>query len=139
MIVKDGVEARQRAAQVITAGGVLAFRTDTFYGLGADPFNRDAVRRINELKGRDGKPILVVLSDAREAERFILNRTKLFDAVSMRHWPGALTIVVCARPEVPIELTAGSGTIGLRLPDDERSEERRVGKEWRSRWSRWHS
>jgi L-threonylcarbamoyladenylate synthase len=119
MIVKDGEEARERAAQIITAGGVIAFRTDTFYGLGADPFNRDALRRVNELKGRDGKPILVVISDENEAERFIANRTKLFDAVSARHWPGALTIVVQARPEVPDELTAGSGTVGLRLPDDE--------------------
>lgn len=119
MIVKDSEEARQRAAQVLISGGVLAFRTDTFYGLGADPFNRDALRRINDLKGRDGKPILVVISDAEEAERFITGRTELFDAVSMRHWPGALTIVVKARPEVPEELTAGTGTIGLRLPDDE--------------------
>jgi L-threonylcarbamoyladenylate synthase len=117
MIVKDSEESRRRAAQVINSGGVLAFRTDTFYGLGADPFNRDALRRINDLKGRDGKPILVVISDEREAERFITNRTELFNAVSKRHWPGALTIVLSARPEVPEELTAGTGTIGLRLPD----------------------
>jgi L-threonylcarbamoyladenylate synthase len=119
MIVKDGEEARERAADVISAGGVVAFRTDTFYGLGADPFNPDAVRRVNELKGRDGKPILVVISDASEAERFILNRSKIFDAICARHWPGALTIVVDAKPEVPQELTAGSNTVGLRLPDDE--------------------
>ena len=119
MIVKDGEEARERAAKVIAAGGILAFRTDTFYGLGADPFNKEAVRRVNELKGRDGKPILVVISDASEAERFILHRSKLFDAVSARHWPGALTIVVKARREVPDELTAGSGTVGLRLPETE--------------------
>src|SRR4051812_38025475 len=119
MIVKDSEETRRRAAQVIITGGVLAFRTDTFYGLGADPFNRDAVRRINDLKGRDGKPILLVISDTQEAERFIASRTEIFDAVSARHWPGALTIVVRARPEVPEELTAGTGTIGLRLPDDD--------------------
>lgn len=118
MIVKDGEEARERAAQVISAGGVVAFRTDTFYGLGADPFNPDAVRRVNELKGRDGKPILVVISDASEAERFILNRSKIFDAICARHWPGALTIVVDAKLTVPDELTAGSHTVGLRLPED---------------------
>lgn len=119
IIVKDGAEARERAAQVIAQGRVVAFRTDTFYGLGADPFNPEAVRRVNELKGRDGKPILVVISDASEAERFILNRSKLFEVVSGRHWPGALTIVLKAKPEVPSELTAGTGTVGLRLPDDE--------------------
>jgi L-threonylcarbamoyladenylate synthase len=104
---------------VIAAGGVLAFRTDTFYGLGADPFNRDGLRRLNDLKGRDGKPILLVLSDEDVAERFIARRSQLFAAVARRHWPGALTLVAEAKPDVPEELTAGSGTVGLRLPDDE--------------------
>ncbi|HKP72373.1 MAG TPA: L-threonylcarbamoyladenylate synthase, partial [Pyrinomonadaceae bacterium] len=66
----------------------------------------------------DGKPILLVVGDAKAADRFVARRTKLFDAVSTRHWPGALTLVVAARPEVPTELTAGTGTIGVRLPDD---------------------
>lgn len=119
MIVKDGEEAHAQAAQVIAAGGLLAFRTDTFYGIGADPFNRAALERINELKGRDGKPILVVISDEHAVERFIISRTEIFDRIVARHWPGALTVVVKARPSVPDELTAGSGTIGVRLPDDE--------------------
>jgi L-threonylcarbamoyladenylate synthase len=105
---------------VIAAGGVIAFRTDTFYGLGADPFNREALDRVKSLKGRDAdKPILIVISDAAGVARFIADTSTLFNAVSARHWPGALTLVVKARPEVPDELTAGSGTIGLRLPDDE--------------------
>jgi L-threonylcarbamoyladenylate synthase len=120
ILVKDSEATRARAAQVIAAGGVIAFRTDTFYGLGADPFNREALSRVNSLKGRDGgKPILVVISDALEAERFIANKSTLFNSVSIRHWPGALTIVVKAKQQVPDELTAGSGTIGLRLPDEE--------------------
>jgi L-threonylcarbamoyladenylate synthase len=118
--VEDSRETRARAAQAIAAGGVIAFRTDTFYGLGADPFNPEALRRVNSLKGRDaGKPILVVISDAIEAARFILEPSQIFASVSARHWPGALTIVVKAKPQVPPELTAGSETIGLRLPDDE--------------------
>ena len=112
------MEAQTRAAQVVAAGGVVAFRTDTFYGLGADPFNREALRRVNDLKGRDGgKPILVVISEREAAEHFI-NTSPLFDAVSNRYWPGALTIVAEAKRQVPFELTAGSGTVGLRLPDD---------------------
>ncbi|HKC63787.1 MAG TPA: L-threonylcarbamoyladenylate synthase [Pyrinomonadaceae bacterium] len=120
MIVKESEEAQRLAADLIARGGVLAFRTDTFYGLGADPFNREALQYINELKGRDGKPILVVISDSSEAERFIAHESKLFEAVRKRHWPGALTIVVKARADVPEELTAASGTVGLRLPDDEK-------------------
>jgi L-threonylcarbamoyladenylate synthase len=117
--VPDSADSRGRAAEIINAGGVIAFRTDTFYGLGADPFNREALSRLNNLKGRDaGKPILVVISEAFEAERFIAQRSPLFNLVSRNHWPGALTIVVKAKPEVPGELTAGSATVGLRLPDD---------------------
>jgi L-threonylcarbamoyladenylate synthase len=119
MIVNDGKEARESAARIIGSGGVIAFRTDTFYGLGADPFNREALAAIKALKGReDGKPILVVLGDAMQAERLIV-RSALFDKFSARHWPGALTLVAQARDDVPLELTAGTGTVGVRLPDDE--------------------
>ena len=121
LILPDNDEAYERAAQVVASGGLLAFRTDTFYGLGADPFNRSALTQLFRLKGRDdGKPILVVLSDAPVVERFFAARTPIFEAASARHWPGALTLVGEARADVPEELTAGTKSIGLRLPDDER-------------------
>lgn len=108
------------AAVLIKMGSVIAFRTDTFYGLGADPFNRDALQKLRALKGRDdGKPILLVIGDASEVARFSPRRGKFFDALSARHWPGALTLVVNAHADLPAELTAGTGTIGLRLPADE--------------------
>ncbi|HYG10475.1 MAG TPA: L-threonylcarbamoyladenylate synthase [Pyrinomonadaceae bacterium] len=119
MILKDNPQTRARAATIVREGGLIAFRTDTFYGLGADPFNRDALQQLLALKGReDGKPILVVISDAFEVARFNERGGRLFDAVSARHWPGALTLVVSARPELPEELTARTETIGLRLPAD---------------------
>ena len=119
MRVRDGEEVRKLAASIIERGGVIAFRTDTFYGLGADPFNRAALRKIFELKGREArKPILVVISDENFLERLITNRSSLFDGVIRKHWPGALTIIASARDEVPDELTAGTGTLGMRLPDD---------------------
>ncbi|HEX8493240.1 MAG TPA: L-threonylcarbamoyladenylate synthase [Pyrinomonadaceae bacterium] len=120
MIVSDSQSARLRAAAIISAGGIVAFRTDTFYGLGADPFNKEALASLKELKGREaGKPILVIISDPKQAERFIAERSELFEQVCQRHWPGPLTIVVRARSAVPVELTAGTETIGVRLPDDE--------------------
>jgi L-threonylcarbamoyladenylate synthase len=119
MILKDNEQTRARAATLIKRGGLIAFRTDTFYGLGADPFNRDALQNLLALKGReDGKPILLVISDASAVARFNAQGGRLFDAISTRHWPGALTLVVSARQELPEELTAGTGTIGLRLPAD---------------------
>jgi len=108
------------AAEIIARGGVIAFRTDTFYGLGANPFNETAVRKINELKGReDGKPILIVISDLTQVERFFAAQSPEFVRLSERFWPGPLTLIGAARSEVPAEITAGTKTIGIRLPDDE--------------------
>ena len=119
MVIPDGQEARARAARIVGAGGVVGFRTDTFYGLGVDPFNRDALRALNELKGREGKPVLVLVAERADARRLWGKAPPLFDALAARHWPGALTIVCAARPGVPEELTAGTGTVGVRLPADE--------------------
>jgi L-threonylcarbamoyladenylate synthase len=102
----------------VAGGGLVAFRTDTFYGVGADPFDTFALERLNALKGRDGKPILVLAADAEEAARLVALRTRAFEALAARHWPGALTLVAAARAEAPGLLTAGTGTVGVRLPDD---------------------
>ena len=108
-----------RAAEIIFKGGVIAFRTDTFYGLGADPFNATAVAKIRELKGREGdKPILLLLADASEADRFIADRSKAFEDVAGKFWPGSVTIVGSAVANLPIEITAGTGTVGVRVPAD---------------------
>lgn len=117
-LLTDGAEARARAAGIVARGGVVAFRTDTFYGLGANPFDARAVRAVNSLKGRDGKPILVVIADAEQAGRLVREKTELFESLAARHWAGALTLVTNAREELPDELTAGTGTIGVRLPGD---------------------
>src|SRR6185503_16044982 len=119
MIVPDNSSSHVKAAEIIQSGGLIAFRTDTFYGLGADPFNRDAIVRIRELKGReDHKPILLLISDQNEVDRFI-QQSEFFKLVARGHWPAPLTLIGVARPEVPIELTAGTKSLGLRLPDDD--------------------
>lgn len=121
MLLVDSAQSRRFAAQQIANGRLVAFRTDTFYGLGANPFDRDALRMVKQLKGTDaGKPLLVIISDASEAERFVAECSRSFEILRARHWPGPLTIVVPARPQIPEELTANTGTIGLRLPDDKR-------------------
>ena len=120
MIVKDNQHTRENAARVIANGGVIAFRTDTFYGLGADPLNQKAVSAIRKLKGREEtKPLLLLISDVGEVERFIASPSELFKAVAIHHWPGPITLVGVACPQLPEELTAGTGTIGVRLPDNE--------------------
>jgi len=121
MIIPYTAESFELISQTIERGGVIAFRTDTFYGLGADPFNRAALQRIKELKGReDNKPILIVISDRDQVERFIAAPSHSFQLLSKEFWPGALTLIGKARPEVAAEITAGTDTIGVRLPNDER-------------------
>lgn len=119
LIYPDSHAARERAGRVVAEGGLVAFRTDTFYGLGANPFDEGAVASVNDLKGREGKPILVLVSDAGAAERLLARTTRAFEILAASHWPGALTLVVEARAGVPELLTAGTGTIGVRLPADE--------------------
>jgi len=104
---------------VISTGGIVAFRTDTFYGLGGDPFNTLAIERIKRLKGReDNKPILVIISNPEELTRFIHESSATFKLLAGKFWPGPLTIVGPARSDLPGDLTAHTGTIGLRLPND---------------------
>ena len=109
-----------QAAKVISEGGVIAFRTDTFYGLGADPFNISAVARVRALKGREeNKPILLLLADTSVVDRFIAHRSAAFDEVAKKFWPGPLTIAGRAVPNLPVEITAGTGTVGVRVPADD--------------------
>ena len=121
MISPNTLDIQERAADVITRGGVIAFRTDTFYGLGADPFNEPAVEKIKELKGReDGKPILLLISGLEQLQRVISQRSVAFDLLAERFWPGPLTIVATAVPQLPAGITAGTKTVGVRLPDDDK-------------------
>ncbi|MGB8509127.1 MAG: L-threonylcarbamoyladenylate synthase [Pyrinomonadaceae bacterium] len=120
IILPDNDHTRAQAARIVRGGGIIAFRTDTFYGLGVDPFNEGALKRLKKLKGReDGKPILVVIGEATIADKFFAVKSRLFDVLSERHWPGPLTLILDARDEVSVELTAGTRTIGVRLPDDD--------------------
>jgi L-threonylcarbamoyladenylate synthase len=118
-MLKYGDEARELARAVVGRGGVVGFRTDTFYGLGANPLDQSAVRAVNELKGREGKPVLVVISDAEHAARLVTTQTESFRMLAARFWAGALTLVAEACVNVPEELTAGTGTVGVRLPADD--------------------
>ena len=121
MIVSQSIESIRQASELIGRGGVIAFRTDTFYGLGADPFNQDAVRRIKQLKGReDSKPILIVISEYDQVDRLMASISPAFGLLSKKFWPGPLTLIGEARPEVSAEITAGTKTVGVRLPNDDR-------------------
>ena len=121
MIISQTTESFPRISQIIARGGVIAFRTDTFYGLGADPFNPKAVKRIKQLKGReDNKPILIVISEREAVRSFIAEPTTTFDLLAEVFWPGPLTLIGRALTGVREEITAGTKTVGVRLPGNDR-------------------
>jgi L-threonylcarbamoyladenylate synthase len=121
VIIPQTNESLSQAAVIIARGGVIGFRTDTFYGLGADPFNQAAVGKIKELKGREeGKPILVLISDAEQLERLISQKSATFDLLARQFWPGPLTIIGPANPLLPEALTARTKTVGVRLPENDK-------------------
>lgn len=121
MIIPQTTESLAQIADSIRRGGVIAFRTDTFYGLGADPFNRAAVQKIRQLKGREGrKPILIVISERDQIERMVIDRTRSFNMLAERCWPGPLTLIGKAAAEVSEDITSGGATVGVRLPGDDK-------------------
>ena len=111
-------KAPDKAAAVLKKGGLIIYPTDTIYGLGADASNEAAIRKIFEIKKRGSrKPVHIVVADIVGAERFV-ELTPLARALAKRFLPGALTLVLKAKDEVPRALTAGQGTLGIRIPDN---------------------
>ena len=101
----------------IRAGGVIAYPTDTVYGLGADPKNAGAVRKLIGIKGRQAdQPILLLIKDASEVGDWASEVNPAAERLMKKFWPGPLTLVFKAKPDVMAELTGGTGTIGLRVP-----------------------
>jgi L-threonylcarbamoyladenylate synthase len=109
-------EAYSEIISLLHSGGVIAFPTDTAYGLGADPFNDAAVDRIFQVKGRaDTKAILLIVSSIEMAES-VAEPPKVFYDLAKQFWPGPLTVILPAKKSLPINLTAGTATVGVRWP-----------------------
>ncbi len=107
----------EAAARVLRAGGLVAFPTETFYGLGANALDPAAVARVFQAKGRPAdKPLLVLVDSLAMALEVVRELPARARGLIARHWPGPLTLVLPARPGLPPALTAGTGTIGVRIP-----------------------
>jgi L-threonylcarbamoyladenylate synthase len=106
-----------RAAELIRAGRLVAFPTETVYGLGANALDPDAVARIFAAKGRPRTSPLIVHVDSIEMARTLASQwSDAADLLARRYWPGPLSLVVPKRPLVPDIVTAGLPTVGLRMP-----------------------
>jgi L-threonylcarbamoyladenylate synthase len=106
----------RQAAQVLRAGGLVAFPTETFYGLGAAGLDAEATRRVFAAKGRPASMPLLLLVDSRAMVAAVAASIPPQAGPLMeRHWPGALSLVLPAARGVPAEVTAGTGTVGVRV------------------------
>ncbi|HTN43906.1 MAG TPA: L-threonylcarbamoyladenylate synthase [Nitrospiria bacterium] len=111
------LDAVGQAVHWIRSGGMIAFPTETYYGLGVDPFNSAAVERLFVVKGREaGKPILIVVDDIKKAEGIIVAVSPEAWNLIRKFWPGPLTLLLAASPRLPSALTGGTGKIGIRIP-----------------------
>ena len=105
------------ALDVINHHGLVAFPTDTVYGLGAAVFDRVGVDRLYAVKGRNHtKAIAVLLSDLGQLEQVARDIPAAAKKLAAMFWPGPLTLVVPRSPDIPDNLSA-DGTIGIRIPD----------------------
>jgi L-threonylcarbamoyladenylate synthase len=112
---RDGLA---RAARVLRAGGLVAFPTETVYGLGADAFDPTAIARVFAAKGRPAdNPLIVHLADTAELPRVVARTTPLARALAEAFWPGPLTLVLAAGDHVPTATTGGLTTVAVRVPD----------------------
>jgi len=103
------------AAKAVRRGLLVVYPTDTVYGLGCDPLNHAAVRRLFDAKGRESKPVPVLCASTERAEELV----KLSGAaaeLARKYWPGALTIVATLRRPLPPQLTQGGEYLGVRVP-----------------------
>ena len=113
-------DAVQEAAARIRRGGVVALPTDTLYALAADPFSREAIARLFDVKDRPAERALpLVAADAAQVEASLGALPAPGVRLAAAFWPGPLTLLVAARPGLAPDVTGGTGRVGVRVPDDE--------------------
>ena len=119
VLTLDGRSAK-KAAEIIHSGGIVAFPTETVYGLGADVFNETAVKKIFEAKGRPSdNPLIVHVAEKSKisdvAQEINANAQKIAD----KFMPGPITIVLPKKKNIPYSVTGGIDTVGIRIPEHE--------------------
>ena len=112
------IDKIEEIAGVLQRDGVIVYPTETFYGLGANGFSAEAIKKVYRLKKREPlKPLSVVISDFSMLRQIISGDPLSFQQLISEFWPGPLTIIFKASPAVPIELLGEDGTVGVRLTE----------------------
>jgi len=111
---KEGIE---KASQIINQGGIVVFPTDTVYGIGCDPYNKESVRKIYEIKSRDISKPLPVLVYSKEIAEQIAFFDEIAKKIAEKFWPGPLTIILKLTDENLKKSLNISDKIAIRVPD----------------------
>ncbi len=105
------------AAEVIRAGGIVVYPTETLYGIGGNALDARAIIRVRKVKKRkDHKPILIIVPTIEELKPLVTSVPPVAERLMRAFWPGPLTLIFRASGAVPQELMEGGGTIGIRVP-----------------------
>ena len=108
----------KEAVRIVRAGGLVAFPTETVYGLGADATNPAAVGKIFQAKGRPPtNPLIVHVADIAVGKKYAAEWPKTAQLLAEKFWPGPLTLVLLKSRSIVDEVTAGKNTVGLRVPN----------------------
>ena len=109
----------QKAAEIIRSGGLVAFPTETVYGLGADALASDAALKIYEAKGRpSNNPLIIHVADAEDAEKYAYTN-ELYYKLTEAFSPGPLTVIMPKKDIIPDTVTGGLDTVAVRIPSNE--------------------
>ena len=116
MLLKNG----EKIAKVLSDGGVIAYVTDTVWGLGCLPDNEKAVKKIYEIKKREAqKPLILMSNEVYNLLDYVKPIPKTGQLLIKKYFPGALTVVTDKSEKTPDYITSGMQTVGIRVPDNE--------------------
>lgn len=113
-------EDLKEAGRILRGGGLVAFPTETVYGLGADAMNTEAVAKVYKAKGRPSdNPMIIHIAEREHLYKLSSKVTPVMETLADKFWPGPLTMVVMRNPDIPDTTTGGLDTVGIRLPASE--------------------
>ena len=106
----------KKAVNIILSGGVVAFPTESFYGLAVNATDEGAIQRLFAIKERKSEsPVLILIGSVQALDQYVRHISKVAQELITRFWPGGLTLIFDAKPNISSLLTAGTGKIGIRL------------------------
>lgn len=117
---KENIRIIQKAGEILKEGGLVAFPTETVYGLGADGLNEDAAKKIYAAKGRPSdNPLIIHIADMESLKKVAKNIPETTGRIAEKYWPGPLTMIFEKTDAVPYGTTGGLETVAVRMPGDE--------------------